>query len=163
MAHFTRLDENNVVMQIIVVHNNELLDNGVESEAKGIAFCQSLFGADTRWAQTSYNNNFRKRYAGIGFTFNSSLDAFVPPKPEEYPSWVLSEEIADWVPPIPRPTDTVYKWDESIVSWVITQKPYPSWIPNETFDNWTAPVPYPTDGNRYDWDEATLSWVLRIF
>lgn len=163
MAHFAQLDENNVVMQVIVVHNNDMLDNGVESEAKGIAFCQSLFGLDTRWAQTSYNNNFRKRYAGIGFTFNPSLNAFVPPKPEQYPSWVLSEEIANWVPPIPRPTDTVYKWDESIISWVSTQKPYPSWIPNETFDNWMAPVPYPTDGNRYDWDEATLSWVMRIF
>lgn len=80
MAHFAQLDENNVVTQVIVVHNNELIDeNGNESEAKGIAFCQSLFGANTRWVQTSYNANFRGSYAGIGFTYDANSDTFVPP------------------------------------------------------------------------------------
>ena len=64
MAHFAQLDETNIVTQVIVVHNNELLDNGVESEAKGVAFCQSLFGGT--WVQTSYNGNIRKNFAGIG-------------------------------------------------------------------------------------------------
>lgn len=159
MAHFAQLDENNVVTQVIVIHNNELLDNGVESEAKGIAFCQSLYGTDTRWVQTSYNNTFRKRFAGIGFAYNSLLNAFVPPKPEQYPSWVLSEEIIDWIPPIPRPTDTVYYWDEETVSWIASLKPYPSWVPNETSTKWMAPVPFPQDGKKYRWNEPTLSWV----
>lgn len=82
MAHFARLDENNVVIAVHVVHNNELatdtevvIENGfvkeklVLSEEKGIQFLKSLYGADTRWAQTSYNNKFRGRYAGIGYTF----------------------------------------------------------------------------------------------
>jgi hypothetical protein len=79
MAHFAELDENNIVKQVIVVNNNELLDqNNNESEQKGIDFCVSLFGGT--WVQTSYNANFRHRYAGIGDTYNASLDAFITPK-----------------------------------------------------------------------------------
>lgn len=92
MAHFAELDENNLVKQVIVVHNNELLDNGVESEAKGIAFCQSLFGGN--WKQTSYNGNIRKNYAGIGYTYDEERDAFIPPKPEG--DWVLNEDTCQW-------------------------------------------------------------------
>lgn len=80
MAHFAQLDENNLVTQVIVVNNDELMDNGVESEAKGIAFCQSLFGADTRWVQTSYNAKFRGVYAGIGFTYDAEKNVFVAPE-----------------------------------------------------------------------------------
>lgn len=76
MAHFAQLDENNVVMQVIVVNNAELLDaDGQESEAKGAAFCQSLFGGT--WKQTSYNANFRGKYAGIGDKYDSVLDEFI--------------------------------------------------------------------------------------
>jgi hypothetical protein len=79
MAHFAQLDDNNVVLQVIVVHNNDCLDaNGNESEAVGIAFCQSLFPA-TRWQQTSYNGNMRGMYAGIGYTYDAVNDVFVPP------------------------------------------------------------------------------------
>jgi hypothetical protein len=80
MAHFAQLDENNVVTQVIVVSNDELMDNGMESEAKGIAFCQSLFGADTRWVQTSYNDKLRGVYAGIGYTYDADKDVFVAPE-----------------------------------------------------------------------------------
>jgi hypothetical protein len=80
MAHFARL-ENNIVTEVIVVHNNELLVDGVESEAKGIAFCQSLFGINTKWVQTSYNSNFRKKYAGIGMIYDEELDEFLPSEP----------------------------------------------------------------------------------
>lgn len=94
MAHFAQLDENNVVLQVIVVHNNELVgskqttvnEDGsvsvavVESEQKGIEFCKSLFGADTNWVQTSYNNNFRGKYAGIGDVFHNGV--FVSPEIE---------------------------------------------------------------------------------
>lgn len=96
MAHFAELDDNNIVKQVIVVHNNELLDNGVESEAKGTAFCQSLFGG--KWIQTSYNGNIRKNYAGIGYTYDESIDAFIPPKPEENEdtTWWLNPETYQW-------------------------------------------------------------------
>jgi len=102
MAHFAQLDENNVVTQVIVVHNNELLDNGVESEAKGIAFCQSLFGAETRWVQTSYNGNFRGCYAGIGYTYDAQANEFVAPpivlSPEELAIRQYQEERIGVIP-----------------------------------------------------------------
>lgn len=119
MAHFAQLDENNVVTQVIVVHNNELMDNGVESEAKGIAFCQSLFPG-TNWKQTSYNRNFRKNYAGIGFIYDEQRDAFISPSPNA--SWVLNENTCRWEAPVPMPTDgNRYLWDESTISWTLVE------------------------------------------
>lgn len=116
MAHFAQLDENNVVLQVIVVHNNELMDGGVESEAKGIAFCQSLFPG-TQWVQTSYNANFRKNYAGQGYIYDLTLDAFIPPRP--YPSWLLNQQTCQWEAPVPYPTDgKEYYWDEATLSWI---------------------------------------------
>lgn len=118
MAHFAQLDDNNIVTQVIVVNNNELLDeNGQESEAKGIAFCQLLFGGN--WKQTSYNASFRKNYAGIGFTYDSARDAFIQPKP--FSSWILNEETCNWQPPIPQPEpieNFIWLWDEETTSWV---------------------------------------------
>ena len=121
MPHFAQLDENNVVTQVIVVSSDDTTDsNGVESESIGVAFCQKLLGADTNWKQTSYNGNIRFRYAGIGYTYNESLDAFIPPQP--YASWTLDNATADWVSPIgaaPALTDeqtaagSYYEWDES--------------------------------------------------
>ena len=122
MAHFAQLDENNIVTQVIVVHNNELLDeNGVEIESKGVAFCKSLYGWGTNWVQTSYNGNIRKNYAGIGYTYDAARDAFIPPQP--YPSWVLDEATCRWQAPVPMPQDgKLYRWDEPTTSWVeITQ------------------------------------------
>lgn len=116
MAHFAQLDENNVVTQVIVVHNNELMDNGVESETKGIAFCQSLFPG-TKWRQTSYSGNMRKNYAGIGYTYNAIRDAFIAPQP--FPSWVLDDATCQWKAPVPMPTDGQrYSWDEATQAWV---------------------------------------------
>ncbi len=97
MAHFAQLNNNNIVTQVIVVHNNELLIDGIENETKGINFCKFLFGEDTNWVQTSYNNNFRKNYAGIGYTYNSDLDAFIPPKPECHKNVTLNENTCLWV------------------------------------------------------------------
>jgi hypothetical protein len=93
MAHFAELDEINIVTQVIVVNNNELLVDGVESEAKGIEFCQSLFGGN--WVQTSYNGNFRKNYAGIGYTYDPIRNAFIAPKPE-IGEWILNEDTCQW-------------------------------------------------------------------
>jgi len=116
MAHFARLDSDNVVQHVIVVHNNELLDeNGQESEAKGIAFCQNLLGGT--WIQTSYTNSIRKNYAGVGYTYDAQRDAFIPPK--IYASWVLDEETCRWEPPFQFPDDgKLYRWDESQQNWV---------------------------------------------
>jgi len=122
MAHFAQLNENNIVTQVIVVNNEDTSDsNGVEVEEIGVAFCKQLIGADTNWKQTSYNNNFRVRYAGISYSYNEELDAFISPKPFE--SWVLNEETADWESPIgPAPVRTeserearlYYHWDEKV-------------------------------------------------
>jgi len=114
MAHFAQLNENNKVLQVIVVANEELIDNGIESEAKGIAFCKSLLGNDTHWVQTSYNSRIRRYYAGIDFTYDPIKDQFVTPKP--FPSWVLNEEN-DWEAPTPMPNDGFYVWNESLLSW----------------------------------------------
>ena len=115
MAHFAQLDDNNIVTQVIVVANEELLLDGVESEVKGILFCKSLFGEDTKWVQTSYNGNFRKNYAGIGYTYDADKDAFIAPQP--YPSWTLDAD-AKWQPLVPYPTDgKMYTWNEATLSW----------------------------------------------
>lgn len=112
MAHFAQLDENSIVTQVIVVANEEVPD-----EATGVAFCKSLFGEDSIWVQTSYNNNIRKRFAGIGMTYDAERDAFIAPKP--FQSWVLDEQELAWIAPIPKPDDGKrYKWDEETISWV---------------------------------------------
>lgn len=116
MAHFAELDSNNVVLRVIVVGDKDTADvNGNEVESIGVSFCQKLLGGN--WKQTSYNGNKRKNYAGAGFTYDAAIDAFVPPKP--YPSWVLNNETAQWVAPVPMPTDgKKYTWDEATQSWV---------------------------------------------
>ena len=94
MAHFAELDETNTVTQVIVVHNNELLEeDGTENPLKGARFCQSLLGGN--WIQTSYNGNIRKNFAGIGYTYDSVRDAFIPPKPE-VGEWILNEDTCMW-------------------------------------------------------------------
>ena len=117
MAHFAQLDENNVVTQVIVVHNNDCMLDGQENETIGVLFCKSLFGQNTRWKQTSYNAKMRKNYAGIGYTYDATRDAFIPPSP--YPSWVLDEATCQWQAPVPRPQDDKrYTWDEAQGAWV---------------------------------------------
>ena len=128
MAHFAQLDSNNVVTQVIVVSNDDTSDsNGVETESIGVAFCQKLLGAETNWKQTSYNNNMRGNYAGIGYTYMTnvatlgvgSTDIFISQQP--YASWVISSTAAQWEAPITQPTLTddqiaagsYYEWDES--------------------------------------------------
>ncbi len=95
MAHFAELDENNIVLRVVVVSNEMLLEDGQESEAKGIAFCKQLFGEDTIWMQTSYNGSKRKNYAGIGFVYDQPRDAFIAPQPEG-DGWTLDEELCIW-------------------------------------------------------------------
>jgi hypothetical protein len=119
MAYFAQLDDASLVIDVIAV-NNDTIDNlpFPESEPIGVAFCQSLYGSDTVWKQTSYNSNFRKNYAGFGFAYDSVLDAFIPPKP--YPSWLLNTTTCKWNAPVPKPQDgQIYYWDEATLSWVL--------------------------------------------
>lgn len=121
MAHFAQLDENNLVTNMVVV-NNETINYlpFPESELVGVTFLQSLFGADTIWKQTSYNANFRKNYAGNGYTYNSGLDAFIAPSP--YPSWLLNSTTCQWVAPVQYPSDgNLYAWDEATLSWILVE------------------------------------------
>lgn len=123
MAHFARLDTNNIVLSVHKV-NNDILTNDTfpDSEAEGVTFLQSVHGEDAIFKQTSYNHSFRKRFAGIGYSYNTELDAFVTPQP--FQSWRLNEETADWEAPIPMPDHgddpdctCQHKWDEYTQTW----------------------------------------------
>jgi hypothetical protein len=113
MSHFAQLDSNNTVISVLVIEQ-DVIDTG-------------LFGEPTSFVQTSYNTYggvhqlggapLRKNYAGIGFTYDSTRDAFIPPTP--YPSWILNEDTCLWEAPTPMPTDDkLYNWDEESTSWL---------------------------------------------
>ena len=137
MSNFAKIGLNGKVIQVLSVHNNELLDsNGIEQEVNGINFLTNLTGWAI-WKQTSYNTYggvhqlggtpFRKNYAGIGFTYDEDRDAFIPPKP--FPSWVLNETTCLWESPIPEPTLTqeqidnnnYYRWNEQNKTWDLNE------------------------------------------
>lgn len=118
MGHFAKLDDQSTVVDVNVV-NNETLDNlpFPASEPVGVAFLTEWSGGYTNWKQTSYNANFRKNYAGVGYTYDAVLDAFIPPKP--YSSWLLNTNTCQWQAPTPYPSDgNMYTWDEATQSWV---------------------------------------------
>jgi hypothetical protein len=123
MAHFAQVDRDWVVQQVIVVANSVLLnEQGVECDWLGEQFCQSLYGDHTKWIQTSYNGNRYKNFAGIGYRFDPSRHAFIPPRP--FPSWVLNEESCLWEAPLPYPDDgSSYFWNEESGSWVALDRP----------------------------------------
>ena len=102
MAHFAKLDKNNIVENVIVAEQDFINSGQV--------------GDSFLWVQTSYNGNFRKNYAGVGYTYDKTRDAFIPPKP--YPSWVLDEATCLWNAPTPMPTDgKVHSWNEERLTW----------------------------------------------
>jgi hypothetical protein len=116
MAHFAKLDNNNVVLAVHVVNNDVITIDGAESEQAGIDFLTNLHG-HTKWKQTSYNGNFRKNYAGIGFIYDAVRDAFYTPQP--YASWTFNETTCQWEPPIAYPTDGKdYGWFEPNQQWI---------------------------------------------
>lgn len=115
MAHFAKLDNNNVVLEVNVVANAAL--DSANEEASGIAFLTDWSGGYSNWKQTSYNGNFRKNYAGIGYTYDVGRDAFIAPKPFE--SWVLNEDTCRWQAPVAYPTDgKSYVWNEETTQWI---------------------------------------------
>jgi len=118
MAHFAKLDENNIVIKVDVIHNDV-----ATSESAGVAFLNNLYGTSDTWKQTSYNTYgnqhklggtpFRKNFAGVGFTYDASNDAFIAPKP--YNSWTLNNTTYLWEAPITKPDDgQPYVWDETL-------------------------------------------------
>ena len=121
MAHFSKIDSNNIVVQVDVVDNEIAV-----SEQAGVNFLRNLYGTNDVWIQTSYNTNggehmlggtpLRKNYGGVGFTYDETKDAFIPPKP--YPSWNLNETTCLWEAPVPKPdAETPYQWNEETLSW----------------------------------------------
>jgi len=142
MAHFAELDNNNTVTRVVVVGNDVATAAGPLGEndmhVDGETWCINFFKGGN-WKQTSYNNNFRKQYAGKGFTFDAAKDKFISPKP--YPSWSLDGND-DWQAPVTYPTDTTDKrvsWDEAGQKWTATAG--------------TDPV------DNFNWDASALAWV----
>ena len=135
MAHFAELDDNNVVLRVVVVANDCVPS---DEHVDGETWCINFFKGGT-WKQTSYNNNFRKQYAGTGYTYDAAKNKFISPKP--HASWALDAND-DWQAPVTYPTDTTDK----IISW------------DEAGQKWTAkdredPV------NNFNWDASALAWV----
>ena len=123
MAHFAEIDENGVVLRVLVV------DNAQENDGQN--FLANTLGLGGTWVQTSYNTSggvhsgggtpLRKNYAGIGYTYDSGRDAFIPPKP--YASWTLNETSCQWEAPVAYPTDgSPYTWNEETTSWDLTSE-----------------------------------------
>jgi hypothetical protein len=111
MAHFAKLGTGNIVERVEVVSNDIAV-----TEQAGSDFLNKIYNTRDVWKQTSYNNNIRKNFAGIGFTYDQTRDAFIPPKP--YNSWILNEQTCQWESPIPMPTDgKIYTWNEQNKTW----------------------------------------------
>jgi len=134
MASFAKINSSNIVVQVIVVNDNELLVDGNENEQKGINFLNATYKVDNvNWKQTSYNTHsgvhseggtpLRKNYAGIGFTYDVSRDAFIAPKP--YASWILDEVTCHWNSPVAMPSDASatkrYNWNEENINWEVVE------------------------------------------
>jgi hypothetical protein len=116
MAHFAKLDDNNNVLEVHVVANAALDPNN--EEESGIAFLTDWSGGYAKWKQTSYNGSFRKNYAGPGWIYDETRDAFIPPK--EFNSWILNENTCRWEAPIPMPSDgKMYIWVEEDLNWQV--------------------------------------------
>ena len=132
MAHFAELDENNIVLRVVVIANEDCEDGeGNESESVGVSFCQTLFGEDTTWKQTSYNNNIRKNYAHPGMKYYSEHDFFADAEGTG-DSWTLNTTTGQWEPPIPSPEPTeevsYWVWDEDVYNADTASPKTQGWI-----------------------------------
>jgi hypothetical protein len=115
MAHFAKLGTGNIVEQVIVVSNDIAI-----TEQAGVDFINKLYNTRDVWKQTSYNNKIRKNYAGIGYSYDQSRDAFIAPKP--FNSWILNEDTCLWNAPVAMPIDdNRYTWNEQTLSWDIVE------------------------------------------
>ena len=113
MAHFAKLGVGNIIEKVEVVSNDI-----AATEQAGVDFLNNLYNTRDVWKQTSYNGNFRKNFAGIGFQYDQTRDAFIPPKP--FNSWTLNETTCLWEAPVAKPQDeNRYNWNESTLTWDI--------------------------------------------
>jgi len=121
MAYFAKLGTGNIVENVISINNSVITDsNGIEQEKLGVDFINKLYNTRDVWKQTSYNRNFRKNYAGIGYQYDQTRDAFIPPKP--FNSWILNEDTCLWEAPVAMPIDdNRYIWNESKLTWDIVE------------------------------------------
>ena len=182
MAHFAQIDSNNIVQQVLVVHNSE--------ELSGQAFLNSL-GFSGTWIQTSCNTKggvhygqdntpdggvaLRKNFAGIGYTYDPTRDAFIPPKPANYTQWVLDETTCYWKAPIEYPSDgyvvttlagikkPVYIWDELTTNWIpissvpaLSSKYYKIITP---YTSYAYGIGTLSSINNHEWDSTSSMWV----
>jgi hypothetical protein len=126
MAYFAKLGTGNIIEQVISINNSVITDsNGIEQEQLGVDFINKLYNTRDVWKQTSYNNNIRKNFAGIGYQYDQTRDAFISPKP--FNSWILNEDTCLWESPVAMPTTTLednqyYSWNESIINWEIKDR-----------------------------------------
>jgi hypothetical protein len=126
MAYFAKLGTGNIVETVISINNSVITDiNGVEQEQLGVDFINKLYNTRDVWKQTSYNNNFRKNYAGIGYQYDQQRDAFIAPKP--FNSWILNEDTCRWETPVAKPITELednqyYSWNESIINWEVKNR-----------------------------------------
>jgi hypothetical protein len=149
MAHFAELNNSNEVLRVIVISNDDVNANGGELSSEAETFVASIVphsDSGTAWKQTSYNNNFRKHYAGIGHTYDASKDKFISPQP--YPSWSLDSND-DWVAPVTHPTITEIESEPVLINW---DEDNQKWL-GKTFtgDNLETIT-------NYEWDVANLQW-----
>jgi hypothetical protein len=122
MAHFAKLGTGNIIERVEVVSNDI-----ATTEQAGVDFLNNLYKTRDVWKQTSYNNNIRKNYAGIGYKYDQTRDAFIAPKP--YTSWILNETTCQWEAPVAKPTLTqeqidnsnYYRWNETIKNWELVE------------------------------------------
>ena len=142
MAHFAELDDNNTVLRVVVIGNDIAANGGTLEDnnmhVDGEKWCIKFFKGGN-WKQTSYNNNFRKQYAGIGYTYDAAKNKFLSPQP--FASWALDAND-DWQAPVTYPTDTTEKrisWDEDNQKWIAK--------------DFQDPI------NNFNWDASTLAWV----
>jgi hypothetical protein len=123
MAYFAKLGTGNIIEKVISINNSVITDiNGIEQEQLGVDFINKLYNTRDVWKQTSYNRTFRKNYAGIGYQYDQTRDAFIAPKP--FNSWILNEDTCRWNAPVAMPTTELednqyYSWNESIINWEI--------------------------------------------
>ena len=143
MAHFAELDNNNVVLRVVVVANDCVPS---DEHIDGETWCINFFKGGT-WKQTSYNNNFRKQYAGIGYTYDAAKNKFISPQPHD--SWALDAND-DWQAPVTYPTITTYGSNDPVDKYII------SW--DEDNLRWTA-TDHEDPINNFNWDASALAWV----
>ena len=150
MAHFAELDNNNEVLRVVVIGNDITTTDGIlgnnDMHVDGETWCINFFKGGT-WKQTSYNHNFRKQYAGIGFTYDPAKNKFISPKP--HASWALDAND-DWQAPVTYPTITTYGSNDPLDRYMI------SW--DEAGQKWTA-QDNEDPHNNFNWDASALAWV----